>query len=221
MSGDLTNLQQTIRALEEIGIETLHIDVIDDVFSPSMPIGLETAMRIRQITDLSLDAHVMSVNNELLVRQMINAGMDSITFHQETTLHIDHLISLIRNAGKRVGIGLNPATSLSVLDFILPQVDTVCVMLINPGYATDANERQVPYAVTKVQRLHELISEQRLEVGIQVDGRVSFETIPGLIAAGATGLVLGSSSIFRKGRTLQENKQLLDRVIGGSVGRDA
>lgn len=213
MSGDLANIEGTIRSLEEIGIDTLHVDILDGRFSPSMPIGLETARRIREVTDLTLDAHIMTVDNEFFVRQMIDLGMDSITFHHETTLHVDRLITLVKRAGKRVGIGLNPATSLSVLEYVLPEVDSVCVMLINPGYATDAAETQVPYALTKVRRLRQLIAGQGLDVGIQVDGRVSLEAIPGLVAAGATNLVLGSTSLFGKGRTLQENKRLLDEAV--------
>lgn len=217
MSGDLANLEGTIRELEALGIDALHVDILDGAFSPSMPLGLETAKRIREITDLELDAHLMTVNNEYFISEAIAMGMDSITFHAETSIHIDRHISLIKNAGKKVGIALNPATSLSVLDWILPEVNRVTAMLINPGYATHASEQQVPYALAKVRALRELIDEKAPGVDLQVDGRVSLEKIPALIRAGATNLVLGSTGLFLKGKTLTESKTLLDAAIAAGA----
>lgn len=216
MTGDLANLERTVRELEEISIDALHVDILDGRFSPSMPIGLETAQRIREITELPLDAHVMSTNNEYFVKEMVAIGMDSITFHCETSLHLDRLVNLVKNAGAKVGVALNPATSLSVLDFVLPQLDRVCAMLINPGYATHQGETQVPYALSKVAKLRQLIDDQGLAVELQVDGRVSLETIPGLVAAGARNLVLGSTGLFIKGNTLAENKVLLDAAVAAA-----
>lgn len=216
MSGDLANLETTIRQLEKIGIDALHVDILDGAFSPSMPLGLETTKRIREVTNLPLDAHLMTVSNEYFINEMIAIGMDSITFHYETSIHVDRYISLIRESGAKAGVALNPATSLSVLEFILPQVDKVCAMLINPGYATHASERQVPYALTKVRRLRELIDAEAAGVDLQVDGRVSLESIPGLVAAGATNLVLGSTGLFLKGMELSESKKLLDEAVSSA-----
>ncbi|MGX7197835.1 ribulose-phosphate 3-epimerase [Enterococcus olivae] len=213
MCGDLVNLEKSIREIEAIKADSLHIDVIDSSFSPSMPLGLETVKRIREVTDMHLDVHVMSVDNEYFVKEISQMNMDSITFHYETSLHVDRYINLIKNSGAKVGIALNPATSLSVLEFILPQVDMVCLMLINPGFATDKNEKQIPYAVEKIKRLKQMIDEQGLDVEIQVDGRVSLEAIPRLIEAGAENLVLGSTSLFIKGNSLQENKKQLDEIV--------
>lgn len=213
MCGDLANLEATIREIERVGIDALHVDIIDGSFSPSMPLGLETVQRIKEVAKLPLDVHIMSTDNEYFVTEMLTLGAESVTFHLETTLHIDRLISLARKAGARVGVALNPATSLSILEFILPQVDSVCLMLINPGYATDASEKQVPYAVEKVSRLRKLIDGQELNVDIQVDGRVSIDIIPDLIRAGATNLVLGSTSLFIKGNSLDENKKRLDESV--------
>lgn len=216
MSGDLANLETTIRQLEELGIDALHVDVLDGAFSPSMPLGIETVQRIRQVTDLPLDAHLMTMNNEYFINEMIAIGMNSITFHVETSIHIDRYINLIKGSGAKAGVALNPATPLSVLEFVLPRVDKVCAMLINPGYATHASEQQVPYAATKVSRLRALIDEQAPGVDLQVDGRVSLDAIPGLVAAGATNLVLGSTGLFLKGKTLAESKKLLDAAVASA-----
>ena len=216
MSGDLVNLEATIRQLEELRIDAIHVDILDGAFSPSMPLGLETAKRIREVTDLPLDAHLMTVNNEYFIKEMIAIGMDAITFHYETSLHVDRYVNLIKESGAKASVALNPATSLSVLEYVLPQVDKVCAMLINPGYATHSSEQQVPYATTKVRRLHERIRAEGLDVDLQVDGRVSLDTIPGLVRAGATNLVLGSTGLFLKGMTLAEGKKLLDAAVASA-----
>lgn len=217
MCGDLANLEPTIDEIERVGVDALHVDILDGKFSPSMPLGLETVRRVRAVTALPMDAHIMTVDNEFYVSEMLDLGAESVTFHLETTLHVDRLINLAKKAGARVGVALNPATSLSVLEFILPQVDSVCLMLINPGYATDASEKQVPYAVEKVRRLRTLIDSQALDVDLQVDGRVALDVVPDLVRAGATNLVLGSTSLFIPGRSLEANKALLDEAIA-SVG---
>jgi ribulose-phosphate 3-epimerase len=224
MTADLVNLQATVEELEEIGIDALHVDIIDGSFSPSMPMGLDVARRLRQVTTLPMDAHVMSTNNEYFVNEVLDMGMESVTFHYESSLHVDRLVSLIRRAGSKAGIALNPATTLSVLEFVLPEVDMVCAMLINPGYASFSSETQVPYALKKVSRLRRLIDEEAPHVALQVDGRVSLQTIPGLIQAGATNLVLGSTGLFLKDHSLAESKGLLDQAVAsahrvGEVGR--
>ena len=218
MTGDLVNLQATVEELESIGIDALHVDVIDGSFSPSMPMGLDTAARLRQVTSLPMDAHVMSTNNEYFVSAVLDMGFESVTFHHEPTLHVDRLVTLVHRAGARAGIALNPATSLSVLEYVLPQVDMVCAMLINPGYATSSSETQVPYAAEKVRRLRALIDAEAPGVDLQVDGRVSLDTIPDLVRAGASNLVLGSTGLFIPGATLAENKRRLDEVVASASG---
>ena len=213
MCADLVNLENSIKELEAIGVDSLHIDLIDGLFSPSMPLGIDTVKKLRKITDMEFDVHIMSMNNELFINEMLDIGAESITFHYESSFHTDRLINLVKKAGSKVGIALNPATSLTVLDYILPQCDSVLLMLINPGFATDKSEKQVSYADKKVKDLYELIRKNNLDVKIQVDGRVSLETIPKLVSAGADSLVVGSTSLFIPGKTISENKKLLDISI--------
>lgn len=215
MCADLVNLENDIRELEKNGLNTLHIDVIDGDFSPSMPLGLETIKRMREITKMNFDIHIMSTNNEFFIQEMLKIGVESITFHLETSLHIDRYIQLIKNAGTKVGVALNPATPLSDLSYVLPDLDLVCLMLINPGFAGNKNEKQVPYAQKKIADLKTLIEKNNLTTAIQVDGRVSLASIPDLIKAGANNLVLGSTSLFIPDNTLTENKATLMKVIGG------
>lgn len=215
MCADLVNLENDIRELEKNGLNTLHIDVIDGDFSPSMPLGLETIKRMREITKMNFDIHIMSTNNEFFIQEMLKIGVESITFHLETSLHVDRYIQLIKNTSTKVGVALNPATPLSDLAYVLPDLDLVCLMLINPGFAGNKNEKQVPYAQQKIIDLKTLIEKNSLTTDIQVDGRVSLASIPDLIKAGANNLVLGSTSLFIPDNTLTENKATLMKVIGG------
>lgn len=217
MCGDLVNLEKSINELEAIGMDTLHIDVIDGSFSPSMPLGIETIKRMREVTSMNFDVHIMSNDNEFFINEMLKIGVEGITFHHETSLHVDRYIQLIKNAGTKVGVALNPATPLNVLDYVLQEIDRVCLMLINPGFATNKAEKQIPYALKKITDLRQLVDEQGLTIDIQVDGRVSLATIPDLLEAGATNLVLGSTSLFIAGNTLTENRQLLADAMNKAI----
>ncbi|WP_392561833.1 ribulose-phosphate 3-epimerase [Orbus sturtevantii] len=217
MCADIAALRNSIKELENIGIKTLHVDVIDGAFSPSMPLGVDTVKKIRDLTNLDLDVHIMSLNNEYFINEMLQIGVQSISFHIETSLHIDRHINLIKKHKVKAGVALNPATSLSVLDYVLPSCDHVLLMLINPGFATDKNEQQVAYAAQKVSDLKKRINNKCLDTQIQVDGRVSLEKIPALIQSGADSLVLGSTSLYIPGKTLLENKMALDDIISNAL----
>ncbi|WP_040977863.1 ribulose-phosphate 3-epimerase [Oceanobacillus jeddahense] len=218
MCADLVNLEQSIKELEQNGLEKVHIDVIDGKFSPSMPLGIETIKRMREVTDMDFDVHIMSTNNEYFIEEMINIGVQGITFHYETSLHTDRYINLIKESGAKAAVALNPATSISVLDYTLESLDMVCLMLINPGFATNKGEKQVPYAMKKIKDLKETIAGRSLHTSIQVDGRVSLTTIPELVKAGADDLVLGSTSLFIKGNSIEQNQQsVLDAIKKGQA----
>lgn len=217
MCADLLNLEKSVREIESAGIDTLHIDIIDGSFSPSMPLGIDTVKQLRKITNMNFDVHIMANDNEFFIQEMIDIGVEQITFHIESSVHIDRYINLIRNSGAKVGVALNPATPLSVLDYVLPQCDTVLLMLINPGFATDKAEKQIAYAVKKVKDLHRYIKEKGLGTRIEVDGRVSLESIPSLVDAGADILVAGSTSLFVKGNSLAENKQIMEQRIAEGI----
>ncbi|WP_191567347.1 ribulose-phosphate 3-epimerase [Metabacillus idriensis] len=213
MCADLCNLEKSVKEIERAGLDTLHVDIIDGAFSPSMPLGIDTVKKLREVTDMDFDVHIMANNNEFFIQEMLKIGVQQISFHLETSIHIDRYINMIRKNGVKVGVALNPATPLSVLDYVLPQVDTVLLMLINPGFATDKNESQVSYAVQKVEDLGKLIQKKGLETRIEVDGRVSLDTIPGLVKAGADILVAGTTSLFISSNSLDENKLLVEEAI--------
>ncbi|GGM30410.1 ribulose-phosphate 3-epimerase [Paraliobacillus quinghaiensis] len=213
MCADLCNLEKSIKEIESEGLNTLHIDVIDGAFSPSMPLGIDTIKQLRKITDMDFDVHVMANDNEYFIQEMLEIGVQQISFHIESSTHIDRFVNLIKKKGVKVGIALNPATPLSQLEYLLPQCDTVLLMLINPGFATDKNEKQVSYANEKVRDLYKMIKEKGLDTSIEVDGRVSLESIPNLIESGADTLVAGSTSLFIPNKSIKENKKVMEESI--------
>lgn len=203
--------------MESAGIDFVHVDLIDAHFSPSMPMGIEVVQQARKKTGLPFDVHLMVENNEFFIREMAKIGVQRISFHYESAFHVDRMLSLVREAGIRAGIALMPTTPFSVLDYCTDRLDFVLLMLINPGFAGRADETQVPYAERRVADCRKYLSSRGLNIPIQVDGRVSFDNIPGLVAAGATDLVAGTRSAFSPDGTLVDNIGKMRRAIAAGI----
>lgn len=170
---DLCNLEGSVRALEQAGIEMLHVDILDGHFSPSMPLGLDTVRQLRKKTDLFFDVHLMATAHDFFVQELLDIGVQQLVFHGEMEPHLDHRLNQIHKAGVRAGVALKPATSLHTLDYVLEKCDAVLLMLINPGYAQSKAEGQVPYASRKVRELHDMIAARGLDTRVILDGRIS------------------------------------------------
>ena len=192
---DMCNLQSQAETLERAGTGVLHVDIIDGHFSPSMPLGLETVRQLKGRTGMLFDAHVMATDNDYFVDELLDIGAAQITFHIETEPHADHQLKKIKERGVRAGVALKPATPLSGLEYVLEYCDSVLLMLINPGYAWSAYERQVPYAERKIKSLSAMIRERGLGTGITVDGRVSLKNVADFTALGVSQFVLGSTCL--------------------------
>lgn len=191
---DMCNLKEQIRLLEQGGCQMLHVDILDGHFSPSMPLGLEAVRQLRRITDMPFEAHVMATENAFFVNELLGIGVDQIVFHAETEPHVDGMLRHIRAQGVRAGLALKPATPLDTLEYVLELCDAVLLMLINPGYASSAGEKQVAYADRKIRALRDTITARSLETKIALDGRVSpqniqdYAGIADLFVAGTTCL---------------------------------
>lgn len=210
---DLCNLEGAVRTMEELGVRSLHIDFIDGHFSPSMPLGLLTIEQLRQRTKLDFDVHIMADDNEFFIQELCRIGVESITFHYESAFHVERMLQLVKAAGIKVGIALNPATPLYVLEYVAERCDYVLLMLISPGYAGSQGEAMVPYALQKIRDCKAYLNEHGSKAKIVVDGRVSMEAIPELVAAGADYLVAGSKSFFRENHSSSENYQTMEAQI--------
>lgn len=196
---NLCQLAQQVTELEEAGIELLHIDILDGYFSPSMPIGLDVVRQLREITTLPFDVHLMVRENEFFVYELLDVGIQQLVFHIESEEHIDNRLNMIHSAGVRAGVALKPATSLHMLDYVLEKCDTVLLMLINPGYASDKAEHQMSYSGRKIRELKRMINERGTQAKIELDGRVSIQNIEDYGAGLADIFVAGSTCIDRNG----------------------
>ena len=194
---DLCNLEQQVRAVEESGIQMLHVDILDGHFSPSMPLGLETVKQLRKKTDLEFEAHVMTTAPQYFVDELLECGVSQLVFHIETADHVDGLLNYIHGKGVRAGVALKPATPLSSLEYVLDKCDAVLLMLINPGFAQCAGEAQVFYGDKKIRNLRRMIDGRGLDTKIMLDGRISPKNIEDY-GGGIANLFVAGSTCIRK-----------------------
>jgi len=195
---DLCNLESSVRQLEDAGVEMLHVDILDGHFSPSMPLGLDTIRQLRKKTDLFFDVHVMTTAHDFFISELLDIGVQSIVFHGEMEPHVDYRLNQIRKAGVKAGVAMKPGTPLSTLEYVLEKCDSVLLMLINPGYAQERSEGQVPYASRKVRELHEMISSRGLDTKVILDGRISKENMIEFAPEGIADIFVAGSTCLNK-----------------------
>jgi ribulose-phosphate 3-epimerase len=190
LSADFANLESAVRLVEASGAEIIHIDVMDGHFVPNLTIGPPVIRAIRRTTALRLDVHLMIANPERSLDDYIAAGADMLSVHVEADPHLHRTVSRIREAGRRAGVALNPATPAAAVMEILPWVDFVLAMTVNPGFG---GQKFIPTVLPKIRALREAIDRQGLAVDISVDGGVGPDTLPQLAAAGVTIAVAGAA----------------------------
>lgn len=189
-TGDLMNLEAEVRKLETAKVDAIHFDVMDGHFVPLLTLGVPLIEQMKKITQLPLDVHIMVTNPDAVFESYIAAGTDTLTFHIEAALHAHRICAKVREAGRRVGIALNPSTHWRDIEFLLPFVDMVDVMAVNPGYSRQAH---IPEMLKKVKQIAEYRTVHDLNFEIQVDGGVSTQNIGSLAEAGANIFVAGGA----------------------------
>ena len=195
LAADFVRLAEDIARVEAAGADWLHLDIMDGHFVPNLTFGPPIVAAIRKITKLPLDVHLMVTNPAALVDAFAAAGADWLTVHVETEPHLHRLVTHIRELGVRPAVVLNPATPLSSLEEILPEVDMVLVMSVNPGFG---GQKFIPSSIDKIRRLKKQIMAVNREVLIEVDGGINAVTSPLVREAGAEVLVAGSA-VFGSG----------------------
>ena len=190
LSADFTRLGEEIRAVEAAGADWIHADIMDGHFVPNITFGPMVVEAVRRVTRLPIDVHLMISEPERYIADFAKAGADYISVHVETCIHLHRTVQLIRDAGARPGVVLNPATPLEALQWILEYADLVLVMSVNPGFGGQAF---ISNSIEKIQRLRQMITEKRLSTLIEIDGGVSDKTIGNIAAAGADVFVAGSA----------------------------
>jgi len=211
LSADFSRLREQIQECEQAGADYIHIDVMDGRFVPAISVGLPVVEAIRRSTGLVLDIHLMVVEPEKQAGPFMDAGGDIINVHVEAATHLHRIIQDVHQREKRAGVCLNPGTPVGAVEEVLPEVDQVMVMAVNPGAS---GQRFIESALPKVARLRRLIDEGGFRAEIEVDGGVSPETAPRCAAAGGNVLV-AASAIFNERGTPGQNIERLRESLSG------
>ncbi len=205
LAADFTSLGEQVSAAEQAGAQYLHFDVMDGCFVPNISFGMPVLSSLRESTSLMLDVHLMIQEPVRYIKDVADCGADIITVHAEACTNLNHAIDMIKERELLAGVALCPATSLTVLDYILPRIDMVLIMTVNPGLG---GQKLIPYTLDKIRDLKRIIDSRGLKTDIEVDGGINFKTLEHVLDAGANIIVSGSA-VFN-GDVEENTKRLLD-----------
>lgn len=208
LAADFKNLGRDIENVCKAGADAIHIDVMDGDFVPSISFGMPLIKSIRSATDRFFDVHLMVHNPERYINDFVECGADGITIHAESSRDVENALKSIRRAGVRVGIALNPGTSLSTLDYLIDEVDMVLLMTVNPGFG---GQKYIESSTRKIKTLRNRLKEEGRDLDIEVDGGITSDTIDRVLDAGANVIVMGSA-IFR-GNAAENTEYFKKRIM--------
>lgn len=210
MVTDLSRVGEDIKELDNAGVEQYHIDIMDGHFVPNFTLGPDFVKKINELTNTPLELHLMIENPENFIDMFYEAGADMISIHAEATNNLEGTLQKIQKLGMKAGVAINPATPLSVLDYIYPVIDYVLVMTVNPGFA---GQKFIPAMYQKIADLRQIIDSKGMNIAIEVDGNLGAQTIPGCVNNGAEWFVGGTSSVYQKDHSLTKNVAAVRQLL--------
>lgn len=190
LSADFAHLADEVAAVERGGADLLHVDVMDGHFVPNLTVGPPIVESLKKVTKLPLDCHLMMTNADAFIDEFASAGADYLTVHVEACPHLHRTVQAIKERGVKAGVTLNPATSLHTIEEILPEVDLVLIMSVNPGFG---GQKFITSCLQKIVRTRQMIDRAGSRALLEVDGGVKVDNAAQILAAGADVLVAGSA----------------------------
>ena len=190
LSADFARLADEVAAVERAGADLLHVDVMDGHFVPNLTVGPPIVEALKKVTKLPLDVHLMITNADAFIPEFADAGADYLTVHVEACPHLHRTVQSIKERGVRAGVTLNPATPMQSLQEILPEVDLVLIMSVNPGFG---GQKFIPSVLNKVTTARAMLDRMQSSAMLEVDGGIKVDNASRVVAAGATVLVAGSA----------------------------
>jgi len=190
LAADAGEWGQEIKLIDDEGVRCLHLDIMDGRFVPNLTFGAGPVGMLRKYSDMEFDAHLMVSEPESMIQDMRKAGVNSITAHHEACAHLMRVLQMIREQGMKAGVAINPATPAEILSPVLPFVDRVLVMTVNPGFGGQAF---IPAVLPKIKAVKRMVDAAGLDTEIQVDGGINLETAAAVVNAGANVLVAGAA----------------------------
>ncbi len=209
LSADFVRLGEQVAEATRAGADYIHIDVMDGHFVPNISIGIPIVASLRPRTNLPLDVHLMIQHPEQYVSQFADSGADIITVHVEACSSLHRLIHSIKELNVKAGIALNPATPLTYVEEILPYVDLILIMSVEPGYG---GQSFIPSSLDKISRLRKMLDNKKLNIELEVDGGITIDNAPGIVKAGANVLAIGSS-IFNAKEGISQTMQIFRKAV--------
>jgi ribulose-phosphate 3-epimerase len=208
LSADFTKLGEEIKAVETAGADWIHVDAMDGHFVPNITMGPLIVEAARRVTELPIDVHLMIENPDRFISDFVKAGASLISVHVETCIHLNRTVQMIKEAGIQAGAVLNPSTPVESVRWVLPYIDFVLIMSVNPGFG---GQHFIPNTLDKIRAMRKLIDELDLPTLIQVDGGVNSETIQAVASSGASVFVAGSAIFGSEDytRTIKQLKKLI------------
>jgi len=209
LSADFARLGEQIAEATKAGADYIHIDVMDGHFVPNITIGAPVVASLRSWTHLPLDVHLMIEQPERYISHFADSGADIITVHVEACPHLHRTIQVIKELGVKAGVALNPASSLSMVDEIMPQVDLILIMSVNPGFGGQAF---IPETLEKINRLRRMLDSRKVDAELEVDGGITINNASSIVKAGGRVLVIGTS-VFNAKEGMSQALQKIREAI--------